>query len=63
MLYSILKELYDTERKLDERNFAKDHGFEEWLAFRNESVLFHNPNIQNNQPDEGGRTMYNERGE
>lgn len=31
---SVLRELYDTQRQLPERNFAKDHTFEEWLANR-----------------------------
>lgn len=27
----VLKRLFDTERRLPNRNFAKDHSFEEWL--------------------------------
>lgn len=29
---TLLRRLYDTERRLQERNFAKDHSFEEWLG-------------------------------
>lgn len=38
-IYSLLKELYDTQRKLDERNFAKSHSFEEWVENRNRIAL------------------------
>jgi len=31
---ALLKELYDTERRLSERNFAHGHSFEEWLRYR-----------------------------
>ena len=34
MDYSLLKELYETERKLSGRNFAKEHSFEEWVEQR-----------------------------
>lgn len=27
----LLRRIYDTERQLPNRNFAKDHSFEEWL--------------------------------
>lgn len=27
----LLRRLYETEQQLQERNFAKDHSFEEWL--------------------------------
>jgi hypothetical protein len=33
-LYSQLLELYEAQKRLPERNFAKDHSFEEWLEFR-----------------------------
>lgn len=32
--YSLLRELYDCQLKLDERNFAKGHSFEEWIDHR-----------------------------
>ena len=32
--YALLRELYETERKLPERNFAKDHSFEERVTYR-----------------------------
>jgi len=32
--YSLLRELYDCQLKLDERNFAKGHSFEEWAQHR-----------------------------
>lgn len=35
MIYSLLKEIYEAERQLPERNFAKDHSFEEWIEYRN----------------------------
>ncbi len=28
----LLEKLYATERKQDNRNYAKDHSFDEWLA-------------------------------
>ena len=31
LVRTLLRRLYDTERRLDERNFAKGHSFEEWL--------------------------------
>lgn len=34
MIYALLKELYETERQLPNRNYAKDHSFEEWLNYR-----------------------------
>lgn len=30
----LLRQLYETEKRLDERNFAKGHSFEEWVDFR-----------------------------
>lgn len=33
----LLRRLYDTERRLPERNYAKDHSFDEWrLCFFDE---------------------------
>lgn len=31
---SLLRELYETQRELPNRNFARDHSFEEWLQHR-----------------------------
>jgi hypothetical protein len=33
-LVALLKELYEAERKQQERNYAKGHSFEEWLDHR-----------------------------
>jgi hypothetical protein len=33
MIIDTLRRLYEIENKLDNRNYAKDHSFEEWLEF------------------------------
>lgn len=34
--YSLLHELYETQKQLPERNFAKGHSFDEWLGHRHQ---------------------------
>lgn len=33
LIILLLKRLYETERKLEERNFAHGNSFEEWLRY------------------------------
>lgn len=35
MTYAVLKALYDIERELSGRNYAKEHSFQEWLEYHN----------------------------
>ena len=46
-LYALLRELYETQRALPNRNYAKGHSFAEWVEYRRDVAQGRAPQRRN----------------